>query len=236
MTGLQVLLEPSEVTDDMTPLWYKGWSQWISIGRDILVSADKNAPPSQDFLVNLLLSFPLLCKKLDSFSEQQLKAALQVIDCAVSMPISKDTSPFLVPMISESSMSSLQRLALHCLACLVTSDNVFDVPADKLGTDVTSNNCLLNKAEITSPERVISLLPRPNLYKGVFNELLNYFSFLNGCSNSKQKFVSHTSFALSSLTLSVQVMRAVSCDSHMTKDMILMMVDFMKVSSNIIDS
>ena len=229
MTGFQVLLEPPDVTPEMHSIWDKAWTQWIAIAREIVVKADKETPPSQDFLVNLLLVFPLLYKKLESFSESQLSATLQVISSAITMPISKDTSPFLVPMINESSMSSLQRLALNCLAAIITNDNVFDVPPDKLEMDVSSNNCLLNKAEITNSERVITLLPRPNLYKGVFAELLQYFSMLNGTSNVKQKFVSHTSFALSSLTLSLQLMRAVSHDSHMTTDTISMLVDFMKV-------
>ena len=229
MTSFQVLLESSEVTVEMSSLWDKAWSHWVNISREIVINADKATPPSQDFLVNLLLAFPLLYKKLTEFSEQQLNIALQLIKSAIKMPISKDTSPFLVPMTSESSMSSLQRLALICLACIITSDVVFDASPDKPGIDFSSHNCLLNKTEITNSERVIALLPRPLLYESVFNELLQYFSMLNGSSNLKQKFVSHTSFALSSLTLSLQLMRAVSHDSHMIKETIIMQIDFMKV-------
>ena len=109
----------------------------------------------------------------------------------------------------------------------------FDAPPSSNREDVvvtSSNNCLLNKTEITDSERLITLLPRPSLYRGVFNELLLYFSMLNGSSASlKQKFVSFTSFALSSLTLSLQLMRAMSHDSHMISETILMLVDFMKV-------
>lgn len=217
---------------EMKPLWDKAWSQWITINRETVIAVDQTNFPSQDFLVNMLLVFPLLYKKLDTFEENQLKISLQIINSAIKIPITKDTSPFLVPMINESSMSSVQRLALTCLSCIVTTDNVFDVPPDKAEMDVSSNNCLLNKSEITNYQRVITLLPRSHLYKGVFNELLTHFTLLNGpSSNLKQKFVSYTSFALSSLTLALQLLRAVvsSCDSHMTKDTVAMLVDFMKV-------
>ena len=233
MSSFQVLLNPPDVEKEMSPLWEKAWSQWLSISREVVINGDSSNPPSQDFLVNMLQVFPLLYKKLECFDDQQLKSALQVIKAAITTPISKDTSPFLVPMINEAAMTSLQRLTLNCVACIITEDNVFDAPPSSNREDVvvtSSNNCLLNKTEITDSERLITLLPRPSLYRGVFNELLLYFSMLNGSSASlKQKFVSFTSFALSSLTLSLQLMRAMSHDSHMISETILMLVDFMKV-------
>ena len=61
MSSFQVLLNPPDVEKEMSPLWEKAWSQWLSISREVVINGDSSNPPSQDFLVNMLqgLSSPI---------------------------------------------------------------------------------------------------------------------------------------------------------------------------------
>ena len=233
MSSFQLLLQtPDSISIPSTSLWEKAWSVWLHIGREVAHGRPNEEDKfllSQDFFINLLQLFPLLHKKLNSFTPQQLKLAFQVFNTALLSPVPKDVSPFLVPMVHENTMTSVQRLVLYCLSSVITTDDVFQ---SKHSGQLT-NNSLFDKSEIKDPKKIIKLLPSPLLYYPVFNELLRYFSFL--CSppseSNEQKHVNMAPFAFSSLTLSLQLMRScvLSHDSQMTSETELMMEEFLKV-------
>ena len=250
MTCFHTIVQPYANTTSSAltseTLWEKVWDTWRHIGSEAVhnklpaakdirefvreprthdaIDAFFEGLPSQTFLVHLLQIFPDLRVRLKGshFSRQHFASAAQVFQSALLTPVSKDVSPFLVPMGSDMSMSSVQRLVLRCLASLVTDEVVLEqTPQLEARGGINSTNSIIDQSKITDMNRHISLSSTPTVYAHVLGELFLYSSYgwspprhiqviLEKESMNKLPLVcvEFLTFSLSSLTLSVQLIRS----------------------------
>ena len=160
------------------------------------------------------------------------------------MPISKDVSPFLVPSVTDSVMTSVQRQVIKCLSCLITTDHIFDTKPNTSHRS-TSNN-LMDKSEVTDLHRTLRFHDL-SLFSEISNELLVYTSY-SWSPNEYQSVVSTSSvslnkggplvgvymcpFGLSCLVFAVLLLKNnVSHDGHVTDGLL---TGFIKVSCQLL--
>lgn len=111
-------------------LWWSAWSTWCQTGTKSTrppantTLSDPSAHrlsfiPSQPFLTALVQIFPALYQhiKADFGMEELCKLGL-VLHGAVSVPISSEASPFILPSYSEAVLTSLQESVLTSLDVL----------------------------------------------------------------------------------------------------------------------
>lgn len=111
-------------------LWWSAWSTWCRTGMDSTrPPADPTTPappaqrlsfiPSQPFLTALVQIFPALYQHIKAdFSMEELRKLGVVLHGAVSVPISSEASPFILPSYSEAVLTSLQEAVLTSLDVL----------------------------------------------------------------------------------------------------------------------
>ncbi|XP_071961451.1 protein MON2 homolog isoform X3 [Antedon mediterranea] len=110
------------VMDDFT-LWSTAWRVWHSIGINGTkppTSKTAKTLPSQPFLTTLLQIFPTLFQHIKSkFVASDFQKLSRVLQCAVSVPIHADASPFLLPSsMQEAELTGLQEAALNAITCV----------------------------------------------------------------------------------------------------------------------
>lgn len=117
--------EPPVVTDEIEDLnlWWAAWNTWFRIGSESTkppVSCDKMTfIPSQPFLTALIQIFPALYQHIKTgFSMDDLEKLGVILHGAVSVPISSDASPFILPSYTEAVLTSLQEAVLTALDVL----------------------------------------------------------------------------------------------------------------------
>ena len=117
--------EPPVVTDELEDLnlWWAAWNTWCRIGSESTkppVSVDKlTFIPSQPFLTALIQIFPALYQHIKTgFSMDDLQKLGIILHSAVSVPISSDASPFILPSYTEAVLTSLQEAVLTALDVL----------------------------------------------------------------------------------------------------------------------
>ncbi|XP_077194777.1 protein MON2 homolog isoform X1 [Paroedura picta] len=117
--------EPPVVTDEIEDLnlWWAAWNTWFRIGSESTkppVSCDKMTfIPSQPFLTALIQIFPALYQHIKTgFSMDDLQKLGVILHGAVSVPISSDASPFILPSYTEAVLTSLQEAVLTALDVL----------------------------------------------------------------------------------------------------------------------
>lgn len=114
---------PGEELDD-SALWWSAWSTWYRTGMECTRppngGADKLAfVPSQPFLTALIQIFPALYQHIaGGFSMEDLRKLGVILHGAVSVPISSDASPFILPSYTEAVLTSLQEAVLTALDVL----------------------------------------------------------------------------------------------------------------------
>ncbi|XP_017556660.1 protein MON2 homolog isoform X3 [Pygocentrus nattereri] len=114
---------PGEEQDD-SALWWSAWSTWYRTGiectRPPSGGTDKLAfVPSQPFLTALIQIFPALYQHIaGGFSMEDLRKLGVILHGAVSVPISSDASPFILPSYTEAVLTSLQEAVLTALDVL----------------------------------------------------------------------------------------------------------------------
>ncbi|KAK1888516.1 Protein MON2 like [Dissostichus eleginoides] len=105
-------------------LWWSAWNTWYRTGTDS--TRPPSGPtekfsfiPSQPFLTALIQIFPALYQHIKSnFSMEDLKKLGVILHGAVSVPISSDASPFILPSYTEAVLTSLQEAVLTALDVL----------------------------------------------------------------------------------------------------------------------
>uniref|UniRef100_A0A4W4GTB0 Protein MON2 homolog n=1 Tax=Electrophorus electricus TaxID=8005 RepID=A0A4W4GTB0_ELEEL len=114
---------PGEEQDD-SALWWSAWSTWYRTGTECTRppsgGGDKLAfVPSQPFLTALIQIFPALYQHIATgFSMDDLRKLGIILHGAVSVPISSDASPFILPSYTEAVLTSLQEAVLTALDVL----------------------------------------------------------------------------------------------------------------------
>ncbi|TRY98843.1 hypothetical protein DNTS_027857 [Danionella cerebrum] len=121
----QIPLPPSGEELDDSALWWSAWNTWYRIGTECTKppsggGVDKPVfVPSQPFLTALIQIFPALYQHISSgFSMEDLRKLGVILHGAVSVPISSDSSPFILPSYSEAVLTSLQEAVLTALDVL----------------------------------------------------------------------------------------------------------------------
>uniref|UniRef100_A0A8C0R5W4 Protein MON2 homolog n=1 Tax=Canis lupus dingo TaxID=286419 RepID=A0A8C0R5W4_CANLU len=117
--------EPPEVTDELEDLnlWWAAWNTWYRIGSESTkppITFDKlTFIPSQPFLTALIQIFPALYQHIKTgFNMDDLQKLGVILHSAVSVPISSDASPFILPSYTEAVLTSLQEAVLTALDVL----------------------------------------------------------------------------------------------------------------------
>lgn len=105
-------------------LWWSAWNTWYRTGTDSTrppsdVTGKLSFIPSQPFLTALIQIFPALYQHIKAnFSMEDLKKLGVILHGAVSVPISSDASPFILPSYTEAVLTSLQEAVLTSLDVL----------------------------------------------------------------------------------------------------------------------
>ncbi|XP_028305076.1 protein MON2 homolog isoform X2 [Gouania willdenowi] len=121
---LQVPPPGEESALEDSALWWSAWNTWYRTGTDS--TRPPTGPieklsfiPSQPFLTALIQIFPALYQHIKSnFSMEDLKKLGVILQGAVSVPISSDASPFILPSYTEAVLTSLQEAVLTALDVL----------------------------------------------------------------------------------------------------------------------
>ncbi|XP_046890871.1 protein MON2 homolog isoform X2 [Hypomesus transpacificus] len=116
--------EESALEDSV--LWWSAWNTWYRTGTDstrppgAAAAVEKQAfIPSQPFLTALVQIFPALYQHIKGgFSMEDLRKLGVILHGAVSVPISSDASPFILPSYTEAVLTSLQEAVLTALDVL----------------------------------------------------------------------------------------------------------------------
>ncbi|XP_048464033.1 protein MON2 homolog isoform X3 [Rhincodon typus] len=119
--GAELSAAVDEIED--SALWWAAWNTWYKIGLESTkppTTCDKLFfIPSQPFLTALVQIFPALYQHIKSgFSMEDLKKLGVILHGAVSVPISSDASPFILPSYTEAVLTSLQEAVLISLDVL----------------------------------------------------------------------------------------------------------------------
>uniref|UniRef100_A0A667Z2T2 Protein MON2 homolog n=1 Tax=Myripristis murdjan TaxID=586833 RepID=A0A667Z2T2_9TELE len=105
-------------------LWWSAWNTWYRTGTDSTRPPSGGTEklsfiPSQPFLTALIQIFPALYQHIKAgFSMEDLKKLGVILHGAVSVPISSDASPFILPSYTEAVLTSLQEAVLTALDVL----------------------------------------------------------------------------------------------------------------------
>lgn len=117
--------EPPVVTDEAEDLklWWAAWNTWHRTGSESTEPPstfdELTFIPSQPFLTALIQIFPALYQHIKAgFSMADLQKLGVILHSAVSVPISSDASPFILPSYTEAVLTSLQEAVLTALDVL----------------------------------------------------------------------------------------------------------------------
>lgn len=178
------------VTPSQIELYNATWKIWASIGKTTVIdrvvvgarveellaanvsdTSDKVRAlellvPSQQYLLTYFNCFPLLIVRLqENFTVEDLHVFSDIVTAALRMPVTKDTSPFLVPPFQEYAISGVQDAVLRAVVSMYTYKA--KLPKTWLGNN--GNNSPLKISEALKVD--VSSLP---LCPSILHELLSY--------------------------------------------------------------
>ncbi|XP_034031915.1 protein MON2 homolog isoform X6 [Thalassophryne amazonica] len=105
-------------------LWWSAWNTWFRTGTESTrppngATEKLSFIPSQPFLTALIQIFPALYQHIKAnFSMDDLRKLGVILYGAVSVPISSEASPFILPAYTEAVLTSLQEAVLTALDVL----------------------------------------------------------------------------------------------------------------------
>ena len=216
------------VTPSQIELYTATWKIWASIGKTTVIdrvvvgarvedllaanisdTSDKVRAlellvPSQQYLLTYFNCFPLLVVRLrKNFTAEDLHTFSDIVTAALRMPVTKDTSPILVPPFQEYAISSVQNAVLRAVVSLYTYN-------PKLPKTWLESSCG-GRPKITEPLKVdASSLP---LCPAILHELLSYVQWScteppKPSSKEKKHFflpVNFTAFSQAALQLAYEL-------------------------------
>uniref|UniRef100_A0A4W3HLZ4 Protein MON2 homolog n=1 Tax=Callorhinchus milii TaxID=7868 RepID=A0A4W3HLZ4_CALMI len=177
-------LNPAVDEIEDSALWWAAWNTWYKIGSESTkppASCDKLFfIPSQPFLTALVQIFPALYQHIKSgFSMEDLKKLGVILHGAVSVPISSDASPFILPSYTEAVLTSLQEAVLIALDVLQKAICVG--PEDMQTMYPAIFDQLLSFVEFSCKAPTYGKLETKNIANAKFNQAewvaLNYVPF-----------------------------------------------------------
>ena len=112
----------NDSTSGVAP-WMKLWSVWLNLSRAFGLQEDgRSCTTSQTILVEyFIVCLALVAKLHGKLKEDHVREFGQIAAIALSVPVKKDSSPFLVPSLSSESLSSLQFAIILCSASLYST-------------------------------------------------------------------------------------------------------------------
>lgn len=212
------------VTPAQIELYTATWKIWASIGKTTVIdrvvvgarvedllaanvadTSDKVRAlellvPSQQYMLTYFNCFPLLIVRLQgNFTTEDLHIFSDIVTAALRMPVTKDTSPFLVPPFQEYAISAVQDAVLRAVVSLYT----YNPKLPKTWLNSSSSNSLKISEALKVEESSLPLCP------AILRELLSYVQWSctepSSKSSSKEKhfflLVSYTAFSQAALQL-----------------------------------
>ncbi len=186
-----------QTNEEQSAIWTRAWQAWESVGKqmvsDKLPGVEKfrsaiqtqhqnermflNSLPTQAFLNHFLEVFPHVFSHLKPhFTEANLEMLCQILTSALSMPATRDVSPFLVPSSNESLMTSVHKLVLRSLGAVFTEDDIFEPPKEPVeGSLLTKRKS--DQIDMTKAIKLNSDCELALLYPRILSQLLDYFSY-----------------------------------------------------------
>nr|XP_028603631.1 protein MON2 homolog isoform X2 [Podarcis muralis] len=169
--GRYNVAEPPVITDEIEDLnlWWAAWNSWFRIGSESTkppVSCDKMTfIPSQPFLTALIQIFPALYQHIKTgFSMDDLQKLGVILHGAVSVPISSDASPFILPSYTEAVLTSLQEAVLTAL--------------DVLQKNTPSERCCHSSTDWNASNAIcVGSESMQIMYPAIFDQLLAFVEF-----------------------------------------------------------
>uniref|UniRef100_I3MZG0 Protein MON2 homolog n=1 Tax=Ictidomys tridecemlineatus TaxID=43179 RepID=I3MZG0_ICTTR len=200
--------EPPIVTDELEDLnlWWAAWNTWYRIGSESTkppITFDKlTFIPSQPFLTALIQIFPALYQHIKtSFNMDDLQKLGVILHSAVSVPISSDASPFILPSYTEAVLTSLQEAVLTAL-------------------DVLQKACLLAFVEFSCKPPQYGQLETKHIANAKYNQAewvaLNYVPFAERSLEVVVDLYQKTAYYLYFQALRVPLSLKYSCPSEST--------------------
>lgn len=218
------------VTPTQIELYSATWKIWASIGKvtvidrvvvgarveDLLaanvadtsdkVRALELLVPSQQYMLTYFNCFPLLIVRLqENFTTEDLHIFSDIVTAALRMPVTRDTSPFLVPPFQEYAISSVQDAVLRAVVSLYTYNPKLPKTWLTSGTNNSQKISETLKVEVSS-------LP---LCPAILHELLSYVHW--SCTepsrpvNKEKQFfllVGYTAFSQAALQLAYDLYKS----------------------------
>ncbi|PNI39078.1 MON2 isoform 9 [Pan troglodytes] len=170
--------EPPIVTDELEDLnlWWAAWNTWYRIGSESTkppITFDKlTFIPSQPFLTALIQIFPALYQHIKTgFNMDDLQKLGVILHSAISVPISSDASPFILPSYTEAVLTSLQEAVLTALDVLQKSDGWIPYLHSSPGLPELHSRRQHHIAICVGPENM------QIMYPAIFDQLLAFVEF-----------------------------------------------------------
>jgi len=189
----EVVMEDSyeELSPSQMELYTTSWKVWASIGKATIIDrvvvgarveellaanvADTSDQvralellvPSQQYMLTYFNCFPLIIWRLrENFTAEDLRAFSDIAIAALQMPVTKETSPFLVPPLLEYAITSVQDAILRAVISMFT----YNVRSPKSWLDSGGSGGSGHKTNISLKAEETSL----PLCPAILHELLSY--------------------------------------------------------------
>ncbi|XP_072124342.1 protein MON2 homolog isoform X2 [Mobula birostris] len=198
-------------------LWWAAWNTWYKIGSESTkppATCDKIFfIPSQPFLTALVQIFPALYQHIKSgFSMEDLRKLGVILHGAVSVPISSDASPFILPSYTEAVLTSLQEAVLVALDVLQKA--ICIGPEDMQNMYPAIFDQLLSFVEFSCKAPTYGKLETKNIANAKFNQIQLF-------APAEWVALNYVPFAEKSLEVVVDLYQKTACHKAVVNEKVL---------------